>query len=68
MALTEKQIYDIIKIVVTALLSIASTILVTNCTTSLTIQRNCTSSGQNVDHSMDVSADSASVQLHDFAK
>ena len=68
MKLTNEQIYEIIKIVVTAVLSIAATLFVTNCTTSLTIQKHNEYSAQSVDHSVESSVDSTHVNVSDFAK
>lgn len=69
MKLTNEQIYEIFKIVVTALLSIAATVFVTeSCTTSLTIQKHTENSTQCVDHSVGSSVDSTHVNVSDFAK
>lgn len=63
MKLTDKQIYDIIKIVVTAILSVAATLLSTSCTMSFSVSKNNSSSPQSVEHSSTVTADSASVVI-----
>ena len=63
MKLTNKQIYEIIKIVVTAILSIAAAVFATSCTLSLSVSKNNTQSPQRVEHSSSVTADSASIVL-----
>lgn len=69
MKLSNEQIYEIVKIVVTAILSIAATVFVTqSCTTSLTIQKHNEYSSQSVDHSVESSVDSTHVNVSDFAK
>ncbi len=63
MKLTNEQIYEVIKIVVTAVLSVAATIFATSCTLSLSVSKNNNSSPQRVEHSSTVTADSASIVL-----
>ena len=47
MKLTEKQIYDVIKIVVTAILSVAATLLAHSCAVSTQIQKDTQNSSIN---------------------
>ena len=46
MKLSNQQIYDIIKIVVTAILSISATLFVQSCTMSLSVSKNNSNSTQ----------------------
>lgn len=61
MRIPRSKLFDIIKLICTALISIAATLLVESCTTSLNIQRNTSSSTLSNRQSTTTSADSASV-------
>lgn len=63
MMLNDKKILEIIKIVLTALISIATTLFATSCTVSLSVSKNNSGSPQSVEHSSTVTADSASVVI-----
>ena len=47
MKLTEKQIYDVIKIVVTAILSVAATLLAHSCAVQTNVQKDVQNSSIN---------------------
>ena len=61
--LTGEQIYKILEIVLTAILSVAAILLCASCTMSMSISKYNQSSPQRVEHSSSVSADSASVVI-----
>ena len=62
MKMTNKQIYEIIKIVVTAILSIAATLFVTGCTLSLSVSKNNRNSTQQTEQTTTNSMDSTKMQ------
>lgn len=51
MKITDSQIYEIIKIVLTALISIAATLFATSCTASLSVFKNNSGSRQGIEQS-----------------
>lgn len=63
MKLTQKQVYDIIKIVVTAVLSVAATLLAQSCTVSLSVSKNNQSSPVRTEQTAQVQADSTAISL-----
>lgn len=63
MKLEPNKIMKIIEIVVTAILSIAATLLVTNCTATMSISKYNTSSPQQIEQSTTSSVDSTTINL-----
>ena len=63
MKIENKKILEIIKIVVTAIISIASTLLITNCTATMSISKYNTSSPQQIEQTTTSSVDSTTVNL-----
>lgn len=63
MKLSNQQIYDIIKIVVTAVLSISATLLVQSCTLSLSVAKNNTNSTQKTEQTSTSSVDSTHINI-----
>ena len=61
--MTKAKIYEIIKIVATAIISIAATLLVESCTMSMSISKNNTNSNQSTEQSHATSVDSTKVDL-----
>lgn len=64
MKLSNQQIYDIIKIVVTAVLSISATLLVQSCTLSLSVAKNNTNSTQKTEQTSTSSVDSTHININ----
>lgn len=64
MKLSNQQIYDIIKIVVTAVLSISATLLVQSCTVSLSVSKNNTNSSQKTEQVSTSSVDSTHINVN----
>lgn len=63
MKLEPNKIMKIIEIVVTAILSIAATLLVTNCTATMSISKYNTSSPQQIEQTTTSSVDSTTINL-----
>lgn len=63
MKIENEKILEIIKIVVTAIISIASTLLVTNCTATMSISKYNTSSPQRIEQTTTSSVDSTTINL-----
>lgn len=63
MKIENKKILEIIKIVVTAIISIASTLLVTNCTATMSISKYNNSSPQQIEQTTTSSVDSTTINL-----
>ena len=63
MKLEPNKIMKIIEIVVTAILSIAATLLVTNCTATMSISKYNTSSPQRIEQTTTSSVDSTTINL-----
>lgn len=64
MKLSNQQIYDIIKIVVTAVLSISATLFVHSCTLSLSVSKNNTNSNQKTEQVSTSSVDSTRININ----
>ena len=64
MKLSNQQIYDIIKIVVTAILSISAVLLVQSCTMSLSVAKNNTNSTQKTEQVPTSSVDSTHININ----
>ena len=63
MKLSNQQIYDIIKIIVTAILSIASVLFIQSCTMSLSISKNNSNSTQKTEQTTTSSVDSTNINV-----
>lgn len=63
MKLSNQQIYDIIKIVVTAILSISAVLFVQSCTMSLSVAKNNTNSNQKTEQVSTSSVDSTHINI-----
>lgn len=63
MKIENEKILEIIKIVVTAIISIASTLLVTNCTATMSISKYNNSSPQQIEQTTTSSVDSTTINL-----
>lgn len=64
MKLTNQQIYDIIKIVTTAIVSIAATLFVQSCTLSLSVSKNNSNSTQCTEQTSTSSVDSTHININ----
>ena len=64
MKLEPNKIMKIIEIIVTAILSIAATLLVTNCTATMSISKYNTSSPQKIEQTTTSSVDSTTIKLN----
>lgn len=64
MKLTNQQIYEVIKIVVTAILSISAVLLVQSCTMSLSVAKNNTNSTQKTEQTSTSSVDSTRININ----
>lgn len=64
MKLSNQQIYDIIKIVVTAILSISAVLFVQSCTMSLSVAKNNTNSTQKTEQTSTSSVDSTRININ----
>lgn len=64
MKLSNQQIYDIIKIVVTAILSISAVLFVNSCTLSLSVAKNNTNSTQKTEQTSTSSVDSTHININ----
>ena len=63
MKLSNRQIYDIIKIIVTAILSIASVLFIQSCTMSLSVSKNNSNSTQKTEQTTTSSVDSTNINV-----
>lgn len=63
MKLSNQQIYDIIKIVVTAILSISAVLFVQSCMTSLSVSKNNSNSTQKTEQTTTSSVDSTQIDF-----
>lgn len=63
MKLTRKQLYDVIKIIVTAILSVAATLLSHSCTVSLSVSKNNSNSTQKTEQTTTSSVDSTHINV-----
>lgn len=64
MKLSNQQIYDIIKIVVTAILSVSAVLFVHSCTMSLSVAKNNTNSTQKTEQTSTSSVDSTRIDIN----
>lgn len=64
MKLSNQQIYDIIKIVVAAVLSISATLFVQSCTVSLSVSKNNSNSTQKTEQVSTSSVDSTHININ----
>lgn len=64
MKLSNQQIYDIIKIVVTAILSISAVLFVQSCTMSLSVAKNNTNATQKTEQTSTSSVDSTRININ----
>lgn len=64
MKLTPKQWYDIIKIVSTAIVSIAATLFVQSCTLSLSVAKNNSNTTQKTEQTTTSSVDSTNISIN----
>lgn len=64
MKLSNQQIYDIIKIVVTAILSASAVLFVHSCTMSLSVAKNNTNSTQKTEQTSTSSVDSTHININ----
>lgn len=64
MKLSNQQIYDIIKIVVTAILSISAVLFVQSCTMSLSVAKNNTNATQRTEQTSTSSVDSTRININ----
>ena len=63
MKLSNTQIYEIIKIAVTAILSIAATLFMQSCTMSLSVSKNNSNSTQKTEQTTTSSVDSTHINV-----
>lgn len=63
MKLSNQQIYDIIKIVVTAILSVSAVLFVHSCTLSLSVSKNNSNSTQKTEQITTSSVDSTQINF-----
>lgn len=63
MKIENEKVLEIIKIIVTAIISIASTLLVTNCTATMSISKYNNSSPQQIEQTTTSSVDSTTINL-----
>ena len=61
--MNKQKIYEIVKIVATAIISVAAVIFLDSCTASLSVFKNNSGSSQSTKQSMSVKADSTSINL-----
>lgn len=64
MKLTNQQIYDIIKIVITAILSVSAVLFAQSCTLSLSVAKNNTNSTQKTEQTSTSSVDSTHININ----
>lgn len=63
MRLSNQQIYEIIKIALTAIISIAATLFVQSCTVSLSVSKNNSNSTQKTEQTTTSSVDSTRINF-----
>lgn len=63
MRLSNQQIYEIIKIAVTAIISVASVLFIQGCTMSLSVSKNNSNSTQRTEQTTTSSVDSTKIVL-----
>lgn len=61
--MNKQKIYEIVKIVATAIISVAAVLFLDSCTASMSIFKNNSGSSQGIKQSTAVEADSASINL-----
>lgn len=61
--MSKKMIYEIIKIVATAIISIGAVLTAQSCTLSLSVSKNNTNSNQNTEQTSTSSVDSTNILL-----
>ena len=59
----KQQIYEIVKIVATAIVSVAAVLFLDSCTASMSIFKNNSGSSQNTEQSSTLRADSTSINI-----
>lgn len=59
----KSKIYEIVKIVATAIVSVAAVLFLDSCTASLSVFKNNSGSSQNTEQSASVKVDSTSINL-----
>lgn len=64
MKLTNQQVYDIIKIISTAIISIAATLFVQSCTLSLSVAKNNSNTTQKTEQTTTSSVDSTKISIN----
>lgn len=64
MKLSNQQIYDIIKIVITAILSVSAVLFAQSCTLSLSVAKNNTNSTQKTEQVSTSSVDSTHININ----
>lgn len=60
----KEKIYEIVKIVVTAIVSVAAVLFLDSCTASMSIFKNNSGSSQSTEQSSTLRADSTSINLN----
>lgn len=61
--MTKSKIYEIVKIVATAIVSVAAVLFLDSCTASLSVFKNNSGSSQSTEQNASVKADSTSINL-----
>lgn len=61
--MSKQKIYEIVKIVATAIISVAAVLFLDSCTASMSIFKNNSGSSQNTEQSSTLRADSTSVNF-----
>lgn len=61
--MSKQKIYEIVKIVATAIISVAAVLFLDSCTASMSIFKNNSGSSQNTEQSSTLRADSTSVNI-----
>ena len=62
--MNRQKIYEIVKIVATAIVSVAAVLFLDSCTASMSIFKNNSGSSQNTEQSSTLRADSTSINLN----
>lgn len=63
MKLTQKYLFDVIKIVIAAILSVAATLLSQSCTVSFSVSKNNSNSTQKTEQTTTSSVDSTNINV-----
>lgn len=63
MKLSPNQIYEIVKIVTTAIISVAAVLLIQSCTISMSISKNNSNSNQKTEQTSTSSVDSTHISI-----